>query len=162
LSEAGAAVDAREPAFGQTALMLAAREGNVAAAQLLIAHGADVDARTRVGPTPDFVPPCKGTGCGSEGVGINRGGVPDRGRRDAALGGMTPLLYASRDGLADVAGLLVESGADLDLAEANGIPPTLMSLLNGHLDVARILVEAGADRNADDFWGRTPVFAALE
>src|SRR5690606_25702619 len=32
----------------------------------------------------------------------------------------------------------------------------------GHLDVARILVEAGADRNADDFWGRTPLFAAVE
>jgi len=162
LIAAGAAVDTREPAFDQTALMLAAREGNVDAARLLIRHGADVNARTRVGPTPDFVPPCKGTGCGSEGVGINRGGLPDRGRRDAALGGMTPLLYASRDGLADVAGLLVESGADLELAEANGIRPLLMSLLNGHLDVARILVEAGADRNADDFWGRTPLFAAVE
>jgi len=162
LIEAGAAVDAREPAFGQTALMLAAREGNVAAAQLLIAHGADVDARTRVGPTPDFVPPCKGTGCGSEGVGINRGGVPDRGRRDAALGGMTALLYASRDGLAEMARVLVAAGADLELGDANGIRPLLMSLLNGHLDVARVLVEAGADRDADDFWGRTPLFAAVE
>ena len=39
------------------------------------------NAQTRKGPTPAFVPPCKGTGCGSEGVGINRGGLPDRGRR---------------------------------------------------------------------------------
>src|SRR5690606_28625547 len=93
LIDAGAAIDEGEPAFGQTALMLAAREGNIAAAQLLIRYGADVDVRTRVGPAPDFVPPCKGTGCGSEGVGINRGGLPDRGRRDAAAGGMTPLLY---------------------------------------------------------------------
>ena len=142
--------------------MLAAKEGNLDVAQRLIELGANLDARTRVGPTPDFVPPCKGTGCGSEGVGINRGGLPDRGRRDPALGGMTPLLYASRDGLTDMAVLLVAAGADLELAEANGIGPLLMSLLNGHLDVARVLVGAGADRNADDFWGRTPLWAAVE
>ena len=46
--------------------------------------GAAVNAQTRKGPTPKFVPPCKGTGCGSEGVGINRGGLPDRGRRAEA------------------------------------------------------------------------------
>src|SRR5690606_11792300 len=80
----------------------------------------------------------------------------------AAPGGMTPLLYASRDGLTDMARVLVDAGADLELAEANGIRPLLMSLLNGQLDVARLLVEAGADRNADDFWGRTPLLAAVE
>lgn len=162
LIDAGAAIDTREPMFGQTALMLAAKEGNVAVAQLLIDRGADVNVRTRIGPTPGFVPPCKGTGCGSEGVGINRGGLPDRGRRDPAPGGMTPLLYASRDGLAEMAALLVEAGADLELAEANGIRPLLMSLLNGHLGVARVLVDASADRDADDFWGRTPLWAAVE
>ena len=75
---------------------------------------------------------------------------------------MTPLLYASRDGLTEMAALLVAAGADLELAEANGIRPLLMSLLNGHLDVARVLVDAGADRNADDYWGRTPLWAAVE
>src|SRR5690606_25035086 len=129
LIDAGAAVDTREPKFGQTALMLAAREGNAAAARLLIDHGADVDARTRVGPAPDFVPPCKGTGCGSEGVGINRGGLPERGRRDAAPGGMTPLLYASRDGLADIARVLVEAGAGSPprVAEERPTPVTKQS-----------------------------------
>jgi len=162
LIAAGADIDTEEPAFGQTALMLAARENNLDVAQLLIDRGADLNARTRAGPAPDFVPPCKGTGCGSEGVGINRGGLPDRGLRNPALGGMTSLLYASRDGLADMAALLVAAGADTELAEANGIRPLLMSLTNGHLDVARILVEADADRNADDYWGRTPLWAAVE
>ncbi|MGD8340406.1 MAG: ankyrin repeat domain-containing protein [Gammaproteobacteria bacterium] len=162
LLEAGANVDAREASFGQTALMLAVREGNLEAARLLVERGADVDARTQVGPPPEFTPPCKGTGCGSEGVGINRGGLPDRGRRDAAQGGMTALLYAARDGLDEMVNLLVSAGADLELAEANGIRPLLMSLLNGNLGAARLLVEAGADRDADDFWGRTPLFAVVE
>jgi ankyrin repeat protein len=162
LLDRGAAVDARDREFEQTALMLAVREAHPRAVELLLARGADVDARTRVGPTPRFTPPCKGTGCGSEGVGINRGGLPDRGRRNAALGGMTPLLYAARDGRLEEARLLVAAGADIELAEANGIRPLLMALLNNQLAVATLLLEHGADVDADDFWGRTPLFAAVE
>ncbi len=162
LLERGAAVDARDRDFEQTPLMLAVREAHPEIVALLLARGAAVDARTRVGPTPNFVPPCKGTGCGSEGVGINRGGLPDRGRRGAALGGMTPLLYAARDGRVEEAELLLASGADVELAEANGIRPLLMALLNNQLAVARLLLEHGADVNADDFWGRAPLFAAVE
>jgi ankyrin repeat protein len=162
LIQAGAEIDVRDPNFGQTALMLAVRERNSHAVELLLSRGADVDARTVAGPPPEFTLPCKGTGCGSEGVGINRGGLPNRGRRDAAQGGMTPLLYAARDGLTDIAQQLVGAGADLELAEANGIRPLLMSLLNGQLDVARVLVDSGAELDADDFWGRTPLFAAVD
>jgi uncharacterized protein len=162
LLERGATVDAREPEFGQTALMIAVRENNDAAVQILLEAGASPNAQTRKGPTPQFVPPCKGTGCGSEGVGINRGGVPDRGRRAEIKGGMTPLLYAARDGNASAARRLIEAGADLELGDANSIRPLLMSLLNNNLDVARLLLAKGANVNADDFWGRTPLWAAVE
>jgi ankyrin repeat protein len=143
-------------------LMIAVREHHTDAAELLIARGADVNAQTRKGPTPAFAPPCKGTGCGSEGVGINRGGLPDRGRRAEAKGGMTPLLYAARDDRADAARVLVAAGANIELADANGIRPLLMAVINNHLDVARLLLARGADVNADDFWGRTPLWAAVE
>jgi ankyrin repeat protein len=162
LLDRGAAIDARDPEFQQTALMLAVRENHPDAVQLLLARGADMNARTRVGAAPRFVPPCKGTGCGSEGVGINRGGLPDRGRRGAAAGGMTPLLYAARDGRVAEARQLVAAGADIELAEANGIRPLLMALLNDQLDIARLLLEHGANPNAYDFWGRTPLYAAVE
>ena len=162
LLERGAPVDARDPEFEQTALMLAVREDHPAAVALLIERGADVDARTRVGATPQFTPPCKGTGCGSEGVGINRGGLPDRGRRAAAQGGMTPLLYAARDGRVEAAKALVEAGANIELADSNGIRPLLMALLNNQLPIAELLLERGADPNADDFWGRSPLFAAVD
>jgi ankyrin repeat protein len=162
LLDRGADVDARDREFGQTALMLAVREAHPEVVALLLDRDADVDARTRVGPTPKFVPPCKGTGCGSEGVGINRGGLPDRGRRAAVLGGMTPLLYAARDGRTKEAELLLAAGADVELAEANGMRPLLMALLNDQLEIARLLLAHGADVNADDFWGRTPLFAAVD
>jgi ankyrin repeat protein len=162
LLERGATVDAREPEFGQTALMIAVREHHDAAVRILLEAGASPNAQTRKGPTPAFVPPCKGTGCGSEGVGINRGGLPDRGRRAEIKGGMTPLIYAARDGDASAARRLIEAGADLELGDANGIRPLLMSLLNNNLEVARLLVSKGANVNADDFWGRTPLWAAVE
>jgi ankyrin len=162
LIERGAAVDAREPEFQQTALMIAVREDHPAAVEVLLKAGASVNAQTRKGPTPTFVPPCKGTGCGSEGVGINRGGLPDRGRRAEVKGGMTPLLYAARDGKLEAARLLVDAGADLELGDGNAIRPLLMASLNGQIPVARLLIERGANVNADDFWGRTPLWAAVE
>jgi ankyrin repeat protein len=142
--------------------MIAVRERQPAAVALLLERGAAVNAQTRIGPEPKFVPPCKGTGCGSEGVGINRGGLPDRGRRDAQRGGMTPLLYAARDGLDDIAAQLLAAGADVEQAEANGMRPLLMSALNGNVAVAHRLLEAGADPNAADFYGRTALWAAVE
>ena len=162
LVDAGAKVDARDTQFQQTSLMIAVRENQVVAVDFLIGHGAAVNAQTRKGPLPPFVKPCKGTGCGSEGVGINRGGLPDRGRRAEAKGGMTPLLYAARDGRIDAARKLIAAGADIELADVNGIRPLLMAALNNHLEVARLLVEYGANVDADDFWGRSPLWAAIE
>ncbi len=158
----GALLDARDPDFQQTALMIAVREGNLSVADMLIRRGAKVDARTRVGPTPVYLPPCKGTGCGSEGVGINRSGVPHRGERFDAKGGMTSLLYAARDGHLEETRLLLENGADLEIREANGITPLLMALLNNQLEVAYLLLENGSEFNVDDFYGRSPLFAAVD
>jgi ankyrin repeat protein len=162
LIDRGANVDAVDPEFHQTALMLAVRENHPAAVKILIEREAALNVRTRVGPTPAFRPPCKGTGCGSEGVGINRGGIPDRGARAAINGGMTPLLYAARDGRLDEARFLVAAKADVKLPDPNDISPFLMAILNGHLDVATFLLDHGADVNTPDFWGRTPLWAAVD
>lgn len=162
LVERGAKVNAVDPEFEQTALMLAVRENHPAAVKVLIESESRLNAHTRVGPTPTFRLPCKGTGCGSEGVGINRGGVPDRGQRAAINGGMTPLLYAARDGRIEEARLLVGAGADVKLTDPNEITPLMMAILNDHLDVARFLLDHGADVNAGDFWGRTPLWAAVD
>ena len=162
LLDHGAAVNATDAEFQENALMLAVREGHPEAVRLLIERGATLDSRTRAGQLPPFRPPCKGTGCGSEGVGINRGGLPDRGIRPAATGGMTPLLYAARDGRLEEAKLLLAAGANIEKAEANEIRPLLMSVLNNHLDVARFLIEKGADLNANDFWGRSALWAAVD
>jgi ankyrin repeat protein len=159
---AGALVDQRDPGYQQTALMIASRENHPAVVRLLLRHGAQVNARTRLGPMLVHIPPCKGTGCGSEGVGINRSGVPDRGERHEQKGGFGALLYAAREGHAEVAQALLAAGADMETTEANGITPLLMAVLNNQLDLAYLLLERGARVNVEDFWGRTPLFAAVD
>ena len=160
LLDRGAAVNATDTVAGETALMWAVRENRPASARLLLERGAEADVRTRVGQAPARRPP--NAGGGSHGVGIVRSGWPDRGFQDATPGGMTALLYASRDGRLDVARMLVEGKANVNLAEANGVTPLSIAILNNHLELANYLLERGADVNARDFWGRLPLWEAVE
>jgi ankyrin repeat protein len=75
---------------------------------------------------------------------------------------MSALLYASRDGRLDSVTALVAAKADVNQSDTNGITPMLMAITNNHLDVAKFLLEKGADPNGTDWWGRAPVWSAIE
>jgi ankyrin repeat protein len=171
----GAAVDGREQSFGQTPLMVAVREGHSELARALLDAGADPNARTRAEPPPRFIPPSESPPGLSKGIGIVRAGWPeDRGKRFPAGGSKTPLLYAARAGDLASTKLLVEHGAQLELADGNGVTPLLEAILNGsafrvkregrtdHLPVANVLLDAGANVNAMDWYGETPLWAAVD
>jgi ankyrin repeat protein len=160
LVDRGAAVDVPEPQLGHTALMWAVRADDAATTKLLLDRGASIEARTRVGARPAARPP--GAGGGSHGVGIVRSGVPPQGEQQPTPGGMTPLLFAARDGRLDAARVLVEAGASLNVTDPNGITPLLMAITNNQLAVAQLLVDKGADVRAADWYGRTPLWAAVE
>lgn len=160
LLDGGADVNAKDAAAESTALMVAIRGNHAEAVKLLIAHGADVNARTRVGAKPAIRPP--NAGGGSHGAGIIRGGVPERGQQDPTPGGMSPLLYAARDGRLDIAQMLVAAGADVSQTEANRIDPLQMAIENDHVDVAKFLLDRNANVNTADAWGRTPLWLAVE
>ena len=104
LLERGAPVNAGE----HTALMWAARRNDTAIMKRLLARGAEVDTRTRAGEKPAARPP--GAGGGSHGVGIVRSGVPPQGEQQPIPGGMTPLLFAARDGQVDARGAARRGG----------------------------------------------------
>jgi ankyrin repeat protein len=159
-----AAVNAKDGLAQETALMWAVRGNHAAAVQALLEHGADVNGRTRTGKAPERRMPLAGggPGNGSHGTGIVRGGWPERGVQDATPGGMSPLLYAARDGRLDSARALVAAKADVNQTEANGITPLLMAIANDHTGVARFLLDRGAGVNTADWWGRTPLWAAVE
>ncbi|MEP7247906.1 MAG: ankyrin repeat domain-containing protein [Gammaproteobacteria bacterium] len=160
LLDKGAKVDARDPEYQQTPLMFAARGGYLPIVKLLIKHGAQVNAQTRTGKVPEFRTPASNSG--SKGVGIVRGGWPERGERDPTPGAKTPLLYAAREGHLEVAQLLLASGADIEKADADGVTPFLMAILNGQLPLANGLLATGANVNAADWYGETPLWAAVD
>src|SRR5215510_15757321 len=161
LLDHGATVDARDPAFQQTALMMAVRENHPDVLNLLIDRGAQVNVQTRTGPTPNWVLPNSVPGFG-HGIGIVRGGLPERGSRYLIPGAMTPLLYAARDGRIESAKLLLAAGAEIEHGDANGITPLLMAIMNNHVAMARFLIDQGANVKAVDWYGRTPLWAAVE
>ena len=160
LLQNGASVKTKDTASDQTALMLAVRMNQAETVQLLVEYGSEVNAETRKGKTPAWRPP--NAGGGSHGLGITRGGWPDRGVQDATPGQMTALLYAARDGRLEIARTLLDAKADGNLPDANGISPLLMAITNDHIDVARLLIDRGANVKSSDWWGRTPLFTAEE
>jgi ankyrin repeat protein len=163
LLRAGANPDATEPQIQLRALMIAAEEGHDLVVRALLDHEADVKARTRTGATPAPRLPCVNrTGCGSHGVGIIRGGLPERGSRAPIPGAMTPLMYAAREGHIAVARMLLESGANVNELDKNDISPLMFAISNNHIAMARFLIEKGSDIHAADWYGRTPLFAAIE
>jgi ankyrin repeat protein len=156
----GATVDFKD-SVKQSSLMLAVREDEPDIVRLLISRGAEVNAVTRVGATPAFVLPNSVPGFG-HGIGIIRGGLPDRGSRYLIPGGMTPLMYAARDGRIESARLLIQNGANLEATDPNGITPLLMAISNNQMETARFFVERGAQINVVDWYGRSPLWSAVE
>ena len=123
--------------------MWAVAQSHPAMAELLIAHGAEVDARSTVNEWERMV-------------------TAEPRQKNLMPGGFTPLLYAARQGCLDCAKLLVAAGAKVDLTDPDGVTPLLSALLNAHFDTAKYLLEAGAKVNKWDFWGRTPLYAAVD
>jgi ankyrin repeat protein len=160
LLQHGADVKAKDTVTQQTALMWAVRSNFPAAVELYLEYGSEINARTRTGKTPAARPP--GAGGGSHGAGIVRSGWPEQGFQGETPGGMTPLLYAARDGRTPIVRVLIAAKADVQQADVNGITPLLMALTNNHMDTAKMLLENGAAPNSADWWGRTPLYAAVE
>jgi ankyrin repeat protein len=163
LLEHKASANYAEPQLQLTPLMLAAEGGYTEIVADLIRSGADIQVRTRTGATPARRLPCvAASGCGSHGIGIVRGGWPDKGIRAPISGNMSPLMYAAREGKIDAARLLLDAGANVNEVDKNDISPLFMAISNNHPDMARFLIDKGANINAKDWYGRTPLFAAVE
>ncbi|HYR83121.1 MAG TPA: ankyrin repeat domain-containing protein [Terriglobia bacterium] len=160
LIDKGAMVNAKEDVRGQTALMWAVLENHPQVVKLLLENEADINAQTNVS-IPDGttgIPEATSADIGAHGVGIYRPrAVP------SPSGAMTPLLFAAREGNLEMARILVEAKADLERPSANGTRPLVVAIINNHIELALFLLEKGADPNAfDDFYKRTPLFAAVQ
>ncbi|HXG90718.1 MAG TPA: ankyrin repeat domain-containing protein [Vicinamibacterales bacterium] len=77
-------------------------------------------------------------------------------------GGLTPILFAARQGHIDAVKTLLAAGADINqVSTGDKTSPVLMALINGHYDLAKFLIEQGADVKAASDAGVTPLYAVL-
>ena len=160
LAERGASLTFKD-SVQQTTLMLAVREDHPDIVKFLVDKGTDVNVTTQVGQTPGWTLPNSVPGFG-HGIGIVRGGLPDRGSRYLIPGGLSALMYAARDGRTESAKILVAAGADLKQTDPNGVTPFLMAITNDQMETARFLLDKGSVINVVDWYGRTPLWAAVE
>jgi len=77
-------------------------------------------------------------------------------------GGLTPLLFAIRQGNTAAALALLDAGAKINqVAEGDHTSPLLMATINGQFDLARKLLERGADPKLASDAGATPLYATI-
>jgi ankyrin repeat protein len=73
------------------------------------------------------------------------------------------LLHAVRQGYADTAIALLDSGADINQVSAGDhTSPLLMAMVNGQFDLGLVILERGANPNLLSDAGTGPLFAVLE
>ena len=143
LLDKGANPQATEAQREQTALMWAAANNQGPMARLLVERGAEVDAKTAI----DLMTPL---------VSAEPRAQP------RSPGGMTALMFASREGCLECVKAMVEKGAKIDLADPEGVTPLIWAVWNTRFDVAKYLIENGANVNRWDWWGRTPLYLAVD
>jgi ankyrin repeat protein len=145
LVKAGANVNTVEKFQNQTPLMWAATAPKNAAemVKLLLSKGANVKARALYTDWPNQL--------SSEPRGQYR-----------PVGGLTALLYASRNGCYDCVVSLIGAGADMNVPTPEGVTPLMVALDNGYNDVAKLLLDRGANPHVVDWWGRTALYIVVE
>ncbi len=156
LVRAGADVNAKEGTDDQTALMwaVASRQGKLV--RLLVKHGANVAARSRLKPKPE---PYILSMSLDENIWPTT--YPDTTRWQEVEGGFTALYFAAQQGDIDSARILLEAGADIDAPHPEHGCALNVALASGHEEFALFLIDKGADPNTADAWGATPLHYAL-
>lgn len=69
---------------------------------------------------------------------------------------MKPLFIAAKTGQTEIAGLLLDVGADIEGRDSQWDTPLMAALGNRYLDTARFLIENGANLNGQNIFGITP------
>ncbi len=70
------------------------------------------------------------------------------------------LHLAARSGQQEIAQLLIDSGATVDIRDLSDYTPLHNAAWNGNLDIVKLLLNAGADITARNYSGLTPLACA--
>jgi ankyrin repeat protein len=77
-------------------------------------------------------------------------------------GGLTPLVFAAREGHTETVKALLDAGAPINETTEYGWTPLLTAVNNRHFKLASMLIERGADVNIANKGGWTPLYIATD
>ena len=145
LVDAGADVNAVEQVQDQTPLIWAAAANRNAAemVDILLANGADVNARARFTDWPSQI-------------------TSEPRWQYHAYGGLTALLYAARQGCNECVESLVGAGADVNVPTPEGVTALMIALDNTNNEIAKFLLDQGANPHVWDVYGRTALYIVID
>ena len=145
---------------GDTPLHSAAEDGDVSEVKVLLAKGAEVDAKNNLGSTPLHEAARKGH------LDVVKKLLAKGAEVNAKTNvGDTPLQSAAFNGHLDVVNELLAKGAEVDAKNENGYTPFTplhWAAIKGHLDVVKELLANGAEVDAKNKYGNTPLHYAAE
>lgn len=135
-----------------TPLMIASLHGNIDAAQFLIQNGADVNAQDNKGMTSLAFASL----CSKKYLHLMKRRYHDMVDKSHSMnvdGTINfPMYYpAYRDTYADVAKLLVQNGADVNLGDAQSNTPLMYAAFSGNEKLVEFLISSGANVNAANY-----------
>lgn len=149
--------DFNEPnrADGKTDLHLAVEKGQSETVEMLIAGGADIEAKTSYGNTPLL--------CALDLIQADIAGLLLANGADVNAAnsiGDTALHYTTDDRLRDTSELLIAGGLDIEVRNDANDTPLFCAVRDGAIAVVELLLAEGADINATKPDGRTALHAA--
>ncbi len=175
---------------GVTPLMVCANVGAVDAVELLLAHGAEVNAREKKnGQTalmwaaaerhPDVVKQLVSNGANvhvrsmeipepepfiikiAEGQSVWGSNYPHTVRFPKISGGFTALHFAAQQGDSESTRILLEAGADVNTPHPEHGSALVIAIASGQEELGMFLLEQSANPNIRDAWGVSPLHYAL-
>jgi len=139
-----------------TPLHVAAMMGKMDAVLVLLARGAEADARNALDQSPLLY--AAYNGCAAIVDTLIAHGAPFE-YRDAR--GNAPIHFAARQGQRAVVELLVSRGASFDERGPQGKTPLHFAAASGHTEIVKLLAARGAKLDTRDDNGLTPLVSAL-
>ena len=140
-----------------TMLHVASYSGNLKAIKMLLANGADINAKMDTGTRP-LEAAIKAGKEKSVKLLLSKGAETDRTSEN--FGG-SPLYLAIHYGYPDIAKLLIENGAKLNLKDTYGRSALHHAVVREQAETVNTLLRYGANENTQDTHGFTALYSAV-